>query len=72
MASYVHYCASLIGAKPLIPKKTLNEIRYAATGHYQKIDKGLELVMIPHFLHTFCTKTFLINWKISSITVCLL
>ena len=42
-------------------QKTLNEIRYAATGHYQKIGIGLELVMIPHFLHNFCTNIFLIN-----------
>ena len=50
-------------------QKTLNKIRYAATGHYQKTSKGLKLVTIPHFLHKFCTKIFLINWQTFSITV---
>ena len=52
-------------------QKIFNEIRYAATSHYQKISKGLELVTIPHFLHKFSTKIFLINWQTFSITVCL-
>ena len=71
MSSDLHFCAPVIGAKNLIPKK--HQIEFdMQPGHYQKTVKGLELVMIPHFLHKFCTKIFLINWQSFNITVCLL
>lgn len=56
MPPHLHYCAPVKSNS----QKTLNEIRSTAIG-YQKTGNDLELVTIPHILHTFCTNIFLIN-----------